>query len=151
MTPKTTATRRSRGATRAAAPSRGFTLIELMIAVVIVAILAMIAMPAYTSARVRNNRATAQAFLANIAANEQQYFVDNRAYAACTSVSSCASTLAVASPSGVSAYYAVQVSLASSGPPGFTATATPVAGSVQASDAALSIDSTGAKLPAGAW
>ena len=58
----------------------GFTLIELIIAVAIVAILASIALPNYTEYVKRASRAEAAAYLLDAANKEEQYFVDNREY-----------------------------------------------------------------------
>jgi len=60
--------------------SRGFTLIELMIAVAIVAILAAIAIPSY-SEYVRRGRITeAISTLSGMRVKMEQYFQDNRTY-----------------------------------------------------------------------
>ena len=65
--------------------SRGFTLIELMITVAIVAILAAIAIPSY-SEYVRRGRITeAVSALSGMRVKMEQFFQDNRSYAgACT-------------------------------------------------------------------
>ena len=60
--------------------SRGFTLIELMVVVVIVAILATIALPAYTDYIVRDKIPDATSRLAVLQVQMEQYFQDNRTY-----------------------------------------------------------------------
>lgn len=61
-------------------PATGFTLIELMIAVVIVAILAAIVVPAYSSYVVRGKLADATSALAELNGRMEQYLADNRNY-----------------------------------------------------------------------
>jgi type IV pilus assembly protein PilE len=123
----------------------GFSLIELMVAVAIVGLLAAIAYPSYQSYLVRNNRAAAQSALMDIAQRQQQYLLDARAYAANLTA------LNVTLPANVTASYTVAIALTAGPPPTFTATATPVAGTRQAADGALSIDQSGAKSPANKW
>jgi len=59
----------------------GFTLIELMIVVVIVAILASVAYPSYREHVLKSKRAVAKQALYTIAARQEQYFMDNKTYA----------------------------------------------------------------------
>ncbi len=62
-------------------PQRGFTLIELMVTVVVVAILATIAMPLYTNYVIRGKIPDATSGLATKRMAMEQYFQDNHSYA----------------------------------------------------------------------
>jgi len=59
---------------------RGFTLIELMIVIAIIAFLAMIAIPNYLKFVAKSKRAEAQVILASLYAAEKAYFVENSTY-----------------------------------------------------------------------
>ncbi len=59
----------------------GFTLIELMIAITIVAILASVAIPAYNSYTQRTKLAEGMTTLSNLRLQMEQYYQDNRSYA----------------------------------------------------------------------
>lgn len=65
---------------RTAASLRGFTLIELMVAVAIIGILASIALPAYQQYVLRASRADAQAILMETAQFMERYFTTNNTY-----------------------------------------------------------------------
>jgi type IV pilus assembly protein PilE len=62
------------------ARSKGFTLIELMIVVAIVAILTTIAYPNYRDYVIRGQLVDATTALAALRANMERYFQDNRSY-----------------------------------------------------------------------
>ena len=66
---------------RRAGPGRGFTLIELMIAVAIVAILSAVAVPSYRSYVIRGQLADATNGLATVRAQMERHFQDNRTFA----------------------------------------------------------------------
>lgn len=59
---------------------QGFTLIEMMIVVAIVGLLAAIAYPNYTDYLSKSRRSEAKTLLMDIAARQEQYFLDNRSY-----------------------------------------------------------------------
>lgn len=116
-----------------------------MITVAVVGILAAIAYPAYESAMVKNRRAAAKAYLADVAQRQQQYLMDARSFAG------DATTLKALPPADVGRYYDIAFTVSASLPPAFTATATPKPGGVQARDGVLGITQNGAKFPADKW
>lgn len=132
----------------------GFTLIELMIVVVIVAILLMVGLPAYQGQVLKTKRALGKAELQEVMSRQEQYFVNNRAYA--TSLADLgldnpyfidADANNVASTSSLRIY---QIALASATALAYTVTATPQLG--QAKDTlcgTLQITSTGVKSEGG--
>ena len=61
---------------------RGFTLIELMVVVLIIAILIAIAVPTFLGARKRAQDKQAQSNIRNGLTTEKTYYVDNQAYTA---------------------------------------------------------------------
>jgi len=68
----------------------GFTLVELMIVIIILAILTGIAVPSYMVLRNRARNAAAQSELRNIATAIEMYFADKESYPATTFVAMAA-------------------------------------------------------------
>lgn len=130
---------------------RGFTLIELMITVAIIAILSAFAYPAYTSYLVKGNRAAAKAFMVAVANREQQYILDARQYGVVTTNAEFTSVLGMTVPTEVSNLYNVTVANVGGNTRTFMITAAPIATKANANDDTLTLDNTGAKLPASKW
>lgn len=133
------------GALRPGIHARGFTLIEVMIVVVIVAILAAVALPSYERYIIRANRADAQKLMIAVANREAQYLIDARAYTETIGAGglnfaqdgwTCAAECA-------NARYSVAVTLEAGPPIGFTVTATPTGR--QASDGTMTLSNDGTK------
>jgi type IV pilus assembly protein PilE len=61
--------------------SRGFTLIELMIVMVIVGVLVAIGIPSYRQYVVRTQRSVAKSAITEIVSRQESYFVDHKGYA----------------------------------------------------------------------
>jgi type IV pilus assembly protein PilE len=129
--------------------NKGFSLIEAMIAVAIMAILASIAYPIYTQYVIRSNRAAAQSFMMDIAAQQERYLLDKRSYVAVNGLADWAS-LRMSIPSEVGTNYGIKVETTKT-PLTYTITATPNPGSLQAHDGDLMLRSNGQKEPKDKW
>lgn len=126
--------------------NRGFTLLELMIVVIVVAILAALAMYNYAKYGFRSRRVDGQSLLMNIAAAEQRFYTNYNNYA---------SSITSAPPNGLGltsvtspppGYYTASIKVAADGQ-SYTLTATPVGSTSQKNDQckALTLTDTGVK------
>src|SRR5262249_35843529 len=142
-------------ATRSArpAPKRiGFTLLELLIAVAIVAVLAAIALPSYSKYVLRANRAQAKQFMGDVANREEQYRADQRSSTTAIGTGGLGTT----QPTETIGNYPFGVAIAGIDclnvalpPRGYTITATAIGG--QTSDGNLCLDSLNQKTPPAKW
>ncbi|MGH8353071.1 MAG: type IV pilin protein [Pseudomonas sp.] len=127
--------------------SAGFTLMELMITLAIVAILATVALASYRGQVVRSNRAAAEGFMLEISSKEERYLLDNRQYA--TSLAGLGMTV----PAEVSGNYTVTVADNDTGSsvPGYIIRATPIASQLAGDTdcGTLTLNHLGAKTASG--
>jgi type IV pilus assembly protein PilE len=130
------------------ARERGFSLVELLVVVVIAGILASIAYPSYTAHLVRANRSAAQSLMLDAAARQERFLLDRRGYTDVLGAGGLNLTL----PAEVSTNYNIILAVDNGAtPPIYTIVATPLAGSRQINDGALTLTSQGTKLPAEKW
>lgn len=125
--------------------NRGFTLVELLVTVAIIAILAAIAYPLYTHYVEKSRRSAAVTALQRAASAEEKYYATNNVYApSLKALGYNATTVPV--PSSQDYWYALSVT--SSGGSTYTITAVPK--NVQAKDdcGTYTLSSTGARSSA---
>jgi prepilin-type N-terminal cleavage/methylation domain len=143
------ATRRFLHRTRSGPRARGFTLIELMITVAVIAILAAIAVPSYYQYILRSNRSAAESFMQEVASAQERYMVDSRQFAGALT------TLGYGVPNTVSPSYSVALVATAASVSGgtgqsYTITAKPINGQVRdTSCATLTLNGDGSKSASG--
>lgn len=108
--------------------ARGFTLIEVLIAVVVVGVLGMVALPTFLDAIRKSRRAEAISTLATLQQAQERYRSNNATYADNDVLTSSLRVNATTA----SGYYTIAITAASA--TGYTATATGVTGTSQAND-----------------
>jgi len=131
---------------------QGFTMVEMLITVAILAILVSIALPSYSNVMLKLNRTAAEQFMMDIANKEEQTTLDMRGFTATIG----ASGLGLTAAKDVAANYTFAVALtgndcqgnALSGP-AYVISATAIG--AQASDGNLCLDSSNNRTPATKW
>lgn len=122
--------------------AKGFSLIELMIAVAIVGILAAIAYPSYKEYVVRSNRADAQQLLMQGAQQAERHFAQQNTYDNMTGAFLFGGESSVKS-GGI---YTFEIDGDETDATSFLLRATPAAGKANAGDGNLEIDQTGNRI-----
>ena len=122
--------------------ARVFTLIELMVTVMVVAILMAIAIPSYRQSVIKGNRRAAQAVMMEMINRQEQYFVANRVYAT-------EAELNYELPQDIAENYDYNFAIDAGPPPSVTVNF--VAEGGQLGDGDLSASTLGTKSPAEKW
>lgn len=117
----------------------GFTLIELMVVVAVVAILVAVALPSYHESVRKGHRGQAKADLVEVAQQAERFRTVNNTYTGFSPASD-------QSPAVGTARYDIEVEITGDGA-GFTAAAAPVGGTSQADDrcGTLTVNQAGTK------
>ena len=118
----------------------GFTLVELLITVAVVAILVTVAVPSYSAFMLQSKRVDAMDSLQDLAGRQERYFSLHASYTADESEIGFAADGPQASAKG---YFQVQVTAA--GTLNYTLEATPVGEQTRDTVAIFQLDSTGRK------
>ena len=123
----------------------GFTLIELMIAISIIAILMAIGIPSYQSQIRKGQRAEGQRVLVEISSRQEQYMMNRQVYTTVLGPAGLNYTV----DNEVADNYTFDIQLTVGPPDGFVVTAKAIGSQVKDGD--LSLSSNGVKTPASKW
>jgi type IV pilus assembly protein PilE len=136
------------------ARARGFSLIEVMMAVAVVALVVAIAYPSYVQYVIRGSRAAAQTELQELAGMEEKIYLNSNGYSANLAAAyDGTATGGLGKTSGKTTDGRYTLAVVSAGQ-SYTITATPATGTSQATDGSFSIASDGTKAcgsPAPSW
>lgn len=129
---------------------RGMSLIELVIAMAILAILTIIAVPSYTAYIARAHQSDTQEFMLRVATSAAQYKLQARAFP--TGLGEQAGELDLDVPDDIASRYKVVLTADNAATPStFLVTATPLLGKMPADWPEMKLTSSGVKTPAKVW
>jgi type IV pilus assembly protein PilE len=126
----------------------GFTLIELMITVAIIAILASIAFPSYRSYTIRSSRSAVQSELLQLSGLQEKIFLNSNSYAVSVTAAYSGRSDAGLGSSGTTAdgKYTLTITPLAIPTQSFVISATPVVGASQEFDGVMTLSSDGTRL-----
>ena len=127
----------------------GFTLVELIVAMVVMAIISSVAIASYRNFAMEGRRATALTALTDAASRQEQFFLNNKTYSG--TVGSGGLNVTTTIDGG---YYILSIATATTACPlnrCWQMSAAPVGNQAEDSCATLSVDSDGSKTPNGCW
>lgn len=128
-------------------PASGFTLIEMMITVAIVAILAAVAYPSYTEHIRKSRRVDAKAALLDVAAKEERFSsLQNRYSETPSDIGYVGAAFPIDIVSSGTAYYQLNVRLVGTG---YVAAAAPIGAQLDDGCGTFTIDNTGTQTVSG--
>lgn len=136
-----------RGTTLNSRRSKGFTLVEVVIVVLIIGILAAIAWPSYRNYYIRTSREAAKTELLQLSNTQEKIYLNANAYTANVAApynGRADGGLGIASGKTSDGKYALSIGAGAG--QAYTITATPVAGTSQDGDGTVSISSDGSRM-----
>ena len=128
--------------------ARGFSLVELMIALVVIVILVSLALPSYKNYVIRNSRQQAQTLLLSLAGLEEKIFLNSGAYAVGPSKvtnaydGSVSGGLGLGTDKSPDGRYSVAVTGTTTT---YLLTASPISNGPQAGDGDITLDDAGSR------